>query len=88
MGKIVIEDQACIIIGQYVTLHDVACWVVWRLVNSLSVVNRRFVGAVVLCQNVLQQREIFEIMGITEEETQKRAKKVFLHQAAMWMKSW
>ena len=50
------------------TLHDVACWVVWRLVDSLSVVNRRFVGAVVLCQNVLPQREIFEIMGITEGE--------------------
>ena len=39
------------------TLHDVACWVVWRSVDSLSVVNRRFVGAVVLCQNVLPQRD-------------------------------
>ena len=55
-------------IGQGVTLHDVASWVVWRSVDSLSVVNRCSVGAVVLCQNVLLQREIFEVMGITEGE--------------------
>ena len=34
-----------------------------RLVDRLSVVNRRVVGAVVPCQNVLPQREILEITG-------------------------
>ena len=39
------------------------CLLAARLVDRLSVVNRRVVGAVVPCQNVLSQREILEING-------------------------
>ena len=46
------------------TLHDVLAGLfAARLVDGLSVVNRRVVGAVVPCQNVLPQREILEITG-------------------------
>ena len=45
-------------------LHDVLAGLfAARLVDRLSVVNRRVVGAVVPCQNVLPQREILEITG-------------------------
>ena len=62
MGKIVIEDQEMTVEYSspryYWSIGDLT----WRSLLG-SVVNRRFVGAVVLCQNVLPQREIFEIMG-------------------------
>ena len=46
------------------TLHDVLAGLLApRLVDRLSVVNRRDVGTVVPCQNVLPQREILEITG-------------------------
>ena len=45
-------------------LHDVLAGLfAASLVDRLSVVNRRVVGAVVPCQNVLPQREILEITG-------------------------
>ena len=71
MGKIVIEGQKMTL--EYSSprcywsiVHDVltgSCAA--RLVDRLSVVNCRVVGALVSCQNVLPQREILEITGTT-----------------------
>jgi len=54
-----------------VNLHDVLAGLfATRLVDRLSVVNRRVVGAVVPCQNVLPQREILE--GEKNKKEQRR----------------
>ena len=59
MGNIVIDDQEMTVEYSspryYWSIRELtwrSLWGLWRLVDSLSIVNGRFVGAVAQCQNL------------------------------------